>query len=287
MGRGENTVGRIRRWSVTLTAVALAWTLAGVAGAQQAPGAPQPPEVAEVLELAGIDAALEQIPGLVMAQIESRRADMPPGVAGKLEHAMLEAFKPALLKADARAALGGMYEPGLFAQGLVWLRAPLGKRITQFEVDAGKDENQEALGAWVENLMQNAPPKDRIILVADVVRSTDTLATVIDMIVLVAEPIVQTLNALEPVEKQRSQDAIRTVLTSMRNSLEQPMGRQLLVRGMYTYRELSDAEIVSYIQFLRSPAGQGLYKGLNASMLAAIEQAGARFADGFEAVIAP
>lgn len=281
---GRTGKARWRRWAgLALTLAALSLTLAGTAHAQE----PAPPEVAEVMVLSGIDAALEQIPALVTAQIESRRPDLPPRVAEKLERALLDAFKPALLKADARAALAGMYEREMFAQGLAWLRAPLGRRITQVEIDAGKEENQGALGAWVEDLMRHAPPKDRIILVADVVRSTDTLATVIEMIVLVAEPILQTLNALKPAEEQRSQEEIRIVLTSMRNSLEQPMGRELLIRSLYTYRDVGDEELKEYGKFLRSPAGQGLYKALNASMLAAIEQAGGRFADGFEAVIAP
>jgi len=243
--------------------------------------------VSEVMVLAGIDAALDQFPSLIQTQIEARRQDLAPEVAARLERALQDAFKPALLKGDAREMLAAHFQPEVFAEGLPWLRSPLGRRITQLEIDSGKDENQAALGEWVENLPQHPPPKDRIILVADVVRSTDTLTTVIEMIVLVAEPILQTLNAAADEAERRSQEELAVLLNAMRENLGDPIGRQLLLRGMYTYRDVSDADLTAYTAFLRSEAGGALYQALNAGMIAAMEQAGQRFGNSFPSVINP
>lgn len=243
-----------------------------------------PPEISEALSLAGMDAALDQVPGLIKAQVETRQEDLSSGLAGELERAMLEAFSPALLKADARATLAAQYEPGEFDQGLLWLRSPLGRRIVGLEIAAGKDENQAAMGEWIESIPRNPPSKDRIILVADVVRASDSLTIVIETIVLVAEPILQTLNAAAAEDEKRSPDEIRLLLGVMRDRLEDPMGRQMLLRSLYTYREASDEELSNYAAFLRSEAGQGLYQALNASVIAVLERAGGRFAESFGSV---
>jgi hypothetical protein len=272
-------------WGLVLMACAIAWTgvVPHYASAQSDERIAL--EVSEVMVLGGIDIALDQIPDLIAVQINSRRDQLDPAVVQRMESAMLEAYAPALLKADARVGVSQHYDAQVFEKARLWLRSPIGVAFTAMEIEAGKEENHAKLVQFVESLPTNPPTRERLVLVSNIIRATETLKTVIDMLVIVAEPILHTVNALAPPEEQRNPDQVEAMLAVMRDNLEEPMGKQIMIRSLFTYRDATEEQLTVYFSFLKSEEGQALYTALNTGIVVALENASERFAADLEQVI--
>jgi hypothetical protein len=265
----------------------LCWALAGwlacalPASAQDA----SPEDVRELMELSGLNATLAGFPGMASAQARWRAADLPPELAERLDRAMIEAFAPERLRPRVEAVLGQGFRPGEVAKCLEWLRSPLGRRFYALEIAVNAPGQGEQFTEFVRELKSRPPARERIALIGRSLQAMGSVDTYADAAAIVAQPVVVTLDALAPKERRMNAEQILEVLGFFRDLVRPEIEWALAQRAFFAYRDVDDAELRQYVEFLESPPGRSLYAQIRHAMTVALRQSGNEVSKAFSEVV--
>lgn len=268
-----------RGWTCWALLGAAACALAFIAPAAwaQAPGPLS--AVREAMALAGIDAQLEQVPQAAVGQVEQRRERLPADLADWLAVNLAELFSARRMREAVEAEMVRTYDEARMAEALAWLRSPLGRKLTELEIEAGGTESQQRIDAFAEELNDRPPAQERVDRIGRMTRATESLEAGIEAITLLTLPMIYALNAISAPESRASADAISGVVDQMRERLRDPLAEQVVLRALYTYRSIDEDDLERYVTFLESDAGRHLYAGYNLGLLGAMFAAGQELGD--------
>ncbi len=225
---------------------------------------PQNQEGALIQELytkSGLEKQIAQIPLLIQAGFDQAAAEdqRTKGIPEDFSLAMRvmaeEAFSPDSLK----ATILGEFEEKLSIQDmkkvLEWLDSPTGRRCTKLEENAGKPESLVEIEQFVDQMRKTPAPVERLTAIRrldSVVKATEAnVGLMLNNSLAIAIALRSTL----PVEQQRPLADIVDEIEKHRPQLEPMLRSQIGILLLYTYRDLTAAELDQYIEFAGSPAG--------------------------------
>jgi hypothetical protein len=166
-----------------------------------------------------------------------------------------KAFAPATLKETILREFREKLPAEEIKAVLTWLDSPLGKRCTQLEEAASTPRAQAEMQQYAAQLQSAPPTKERVEIFREFDSATKATESSVEMAVNSQIAVTLALMAVLPSEQQKSLDDITREAEKRKPNIETAMRSHLLVSFLYTYRDLTDAEIRQYIDFAKSAAG--------------------------------
>jgi len=225
---------------------------------------PQNQERALIQELyakSGLEKQIAQIPALMQASFDQATAEDPnwKSIPEDLRLAMRalaeEAFIPDKLKATVLTELKEKLTDQDIKKVLEWLESPTGKRCTKVEEAAMAAESLVEIEQFTAQMQKAPPPADRLRTIRKLDSATKSTEASVEVMLITSLAIQIALNSTFPVEQQRPLGDIMEGIENNRSQIETMARSQTAILMLYTYRELTDAEIGQYIDFALSPAG--------------------------------
>ncbi len=218
-------------------------------------------QVLELYAKSGMEKQLRQLPSLIqtlfdqsVAQDEQARK-LPKEVLSAMRASVPEAFAPEKLK---EAMLGELTEK-LPAQDigevLQWLDSPLGKKCTQLEETASTPEAQAEIQQYAARLQGSPPTAERLKVLREFDSALKATESAVDIAIHTQVAVAMAIIAAFPLEQQRPLDDLSREMEKTRPVVEATVRSQMLISDLYTYRNLTEADIQLYTEFAKSPAG--------------------------------
>lgn len=176
----------------------------------------------------------------------------------------IDGLLAAFNQAEANAALLDHLEANFTAEELrsilAWLDSPLGVRLTAAEIEAAGVEGQNNLLRYAATLSGNPPPESRIGLMQELERTAGWTELTLEIMGTMMTGMAQAANAALPESERRAageiEQELAEVLANMAPMLREQLRQQMLLSAHYTYRDFTDDEIRSYIDYLDSETGR-------------------------------
>jgi hypothetical protein len=129
------------------------------------------------------------------------------------------------------------------------------RKITQAENKALSPESQAGLLVYAQNMQQNQPPQERVVVIEEFMDAADMVESAIDIAMELFEGITVSMNLAFPEENRIDRSRIRSLVERIRPTIEKQMEQNIRISTYYTYRDISNEEISAYIAFLKSESG--------------------------------
>lgn len=226
---------------------------------------PQPSAQAdEALDLArrlvqrsGMATQLHAIPIQFEHSAAQHRGRVPAQVITLVTQAGKEAFQPDKLHEEVVRSVAAKMSPADMRDALEWLESGPGGRITAVEEAAATSVSQEAMTRYLDGLKTQPPSPQRVKLIGDVMSVANVVESSAGTLEAITLGIAVGFDAMQPLEKQAGADALQLRLreSNLRGQLLANLGAALPALMLYTYRDVSDADLTAYVKFMRTPAG--------------------------------
>jgi hypothetical protein len=209
----------------------------------------------------GIDKQVRQLPLLIQSSVEQalekddRISDLPRHTKTAISGSVQEAFTPERIKRTIVKEIKASMTVKDLGNVLNWLDSPLGKKCTRLEEEASTPETLSEVKKFAARLKQAPPAANRLDILRRLdaaVKATETNVEIaMNTQLAVAFAVVKSL----PREQQGPLKDIAAQLEKSRPQIEAVMKSQTLLFALYTYQDLTNAELEKYIRFAASPAG--------------------------------
>ncbi|MDH5326793.1 MAG: DUF2059 domain-containing protein [Gammaproteobacteria bacterium] len=210
----------------------------------------------ELLKASGLSEQVDQLPGAVKAgldQAQQQGSPIPAAEYEALSKAMVAAFAPKQVNLAIKAQLKKKLSQADAKQLMAWYKSKLGKKITKAEEKASTPQAMQAMMAQAQSLVSDQARLDLAIKIVNLVKAVDMG---VDLQMHTSKSIVaamsQAANPGAPVDMQ----AIETQLAAGEVQMRDAMQQFMVLSMLYSYKELSVAEIKKYVAFLEKPVTQ-------------------------------
>lgn len=240
--------------------------------------------IAEALEISGTKKALESMPGHIRTQFEARQTTLKAEDKARVVRILGDAFRPDVLYGAVRGAFRTNYEPQRMSVVMTQLRSPLFRKIAGLELAASEPGAKQELERFALGLQGDIPRPARVALVQRHEASMRSAELQVEMAVVAFQTVVRSLEPVMPAAKRPTARETEFGVRALRAQQEN-LTRAALVRWLYTYRSLSDAELAGYVEFGESDAGRWFVstqrRGLLDAMRVAMDSAARQMATAF------
>ena len=153
---------------------------------------------------------------------------------------------------------------------LAWYRSPFGRRVVGLEVRAAAPESQREFRSYTTSISSNLPGA-RVVLVRRLDDASRVTETGLDSLVGMLRGFATAVDAARPVERRMDRAQIEAQLKQTRDQAFGPTRQGALVAMLFTYRDLSDAELARYVSFLESPTGRWFTRLTQSAFLVSLD----------------
>ena len=238
------------------------------------------PAAERLMRLSGLWEQLGATAGGARAGIETavrnRLAPLNEDELERLLRATDAAFAPDTLRAAVRKALAERVAPSHMAPMQAWLEGELGRRITAIEVGASRPDrdSDRALRAGIARLQ--AAPEARRRLVERLVEATKAAESITRMTINVAVAVQRGMASVKPEGPVAPVETLRGSFDGQRAQMLEAYRGMSLALFAEMYQALPDADLLRYLEFLRSEPGQHLLETTMQAMDRAFVEAAER-----------
>lgn len=246
------------------------------------------PAAERLMRLSGLWEQLGATAGGARAGIETavrnRLAPLNEDELERLLRATDAAFAPDTLRAAVRKALAERVAPSHLAPMQAWLESELGRRITAIEVGASRPDrdSDRALRAGIARLQ--AAPEARRRLVERLVEATKAAESITRMTINVAVAVQRGMASVKPEGPVAPVETLRGGFDGQRAQMLEAYRGMSLALFAEMYQALPDADLLRYLEFLRSEPGQHLLETTMQAMDRAFVEAAERLGTRLPAV---
>jgi hypothetical protein len=239
-----------------------------------APASSQAPDADLLQKLyiqSGMAALVEQIPAGVQAGFDQAYGEEQSPAFSASQYKMIRDRIPKVYAPEEmRARILSVVETRMTAADiqtvLDWLESPVGRKCTDLESAAAGPETLQAMQTYARELQQSPPSGQRMALLGELAAAVKAVENAVEVVMNTQLAVAAGVMAMLPAEQQKPFDVIRGQLEQLRPQIEAAMQNQTIIAFLYTYQELSEAEIGEYLKFARSDVG-GRYHDAGAAGL--------------------
>lgn len=236
--------------------------------------------VERIMDLSGINAMVSQAPVLAEDQVRSISIfvvdkDEMDGFS-KLATKIFDSSR--LHKAISGSLLRD-YDAEKYQQILDALNSPIARRMTHLELDASSPEMRSKINEYADSIRGDVP-WPRIELIRDLTDASEMVEAMVDVRMGWYESLVRSQNSLLPFEWRAADEHLARTLRDLRPQVMRNAREWLLVNSLYTYRNVSDYELLQYVELYESEAMRWFSKVANRALVDAYKEADAEWAKG-------
>lgn len=241
-------------------------------------------DIDRLLQRSGIEHFLEALPQQVGEGLAAAIAEDPDGTAlladsvQSLQDSANTTFASGQLAPVIRQVLERRIDADVAREVLAWLDSPLGTRLTLLENVASSPDFPRQLEAYMRTLPDNPPAAERLELLQELDRAANITESGIEVVLHMQLALVVAVVETLPEQQRPTIAELLQSLESERPAIEQMLKQVSLSSLLFTYRDVSDADLQQYIAFLGSPAGKlfqsSLIEGLDLALIQAVRRWG-------------
>ena len=226
----------------------------------------------ELLERSGLRVQLESLSAGVRIQFLRGQGRISSQDRATIDRIASTNFDADAIYSRIKLEFERNLDSGKLAEALAWYRSPLGKRITGLELMALAFENGWDSAVSIERKQAST---QRIALVERLDAGGGASETTVDVTLSIVRSLTRAFQPVLPVSARVSNAQLEDQIAVARSrTLEQIRGA-CLVSMLLAYRSLTDQELVEYVQFVESEAGQWYMSVMNSALLSAVDVAAA------------
>lgn len=216
-----------------------------------------------LLKLIGFDSFVESfVEALRSTDEQISGTDEDANLAWDL--AASQVFPPAKLMEEIVASMDGTMDPEDIKEATIFFETGLGKLVTQMEVDAQSLESgvvDERGSDVLADLIENNP--DRVQAYTDMIDALGAIEAEVAAAMNLNLAIYSGMSRSGRMGFQLSDAEILELVSSQHDMFRSLIRDQIYITFAYTYRNLSDADLRTYTEFLSSGAGKALYSNIH------------------------
>jgi hypothetical protein len=221
--------------------------------------------VARAFEVAGVNDQIAAIPAQIENQFSTQLrndAKMSDADKQKFQAAMTQAFVPAKIERDLKQEFLEPCDPGMLRTVIAGLTNPLEEKMRKLEAFAESPAAREKGEAYAHTLAQNPPARDRVALMLRMDSSLGITKSTMDITLASARGIAVAFGGL-PADGSATLQSKET---------SNQMHGAVLVNLLFTYRDVSDRDLTSYIELYETPAFISFNDRLEKALVACIQR---------------
>jgi hypothetical protein len=221
----------------------------------------------EVIRLSGLTVQVDLLAMMILGEFDRLRSLGLQPAAGATP-VVAETFGAEPMRRNMQEALSRLLDPERTRTLLAWLRAPLSQRIVAFECVLPTAERQTELIDFVNQLPSRPPSPTRLMLIHRLERATD--ATEGSAVVLAAAGAALR-KALRPFVSPAVMAQPEKGGSKASPMVDENARFRTMVSLLFTYRDLSDADLGRYVSFLESPTGRWFTRIVQSAFLTSLD----------------
>jgi hypothetical protein len=228
-----------------------------------------------LLVRSGLSVQLRGLPQQMETDVREVGALLDPNLTAALLSAVRMAFQPELLESDIAARVAKNLTIGDMTSALSWVDSAAGKRITLAEERGSTEFDPQLFTQYVEALRAKPLAEKRGQMLTSVVAATNGAETVLATQEAIAAGVAVGMDSLQPRGRRQSEAALRM---RVRQSVRSETARSAIMQQLplvyaYFYRNITDADLAAYVQFLESRAGKRYQQGMTAAFVEGLARA--------------
>jgi len=241
------------------------------------------PIIRELYVKSGMEKQTQQIPSVTQsyldhsAQKDGELQKLPKRVLSAMRASLPEAFAPARVKEVMLAEFAQELTDEDIKGALQWFDSPLGKKCTQLEEAASTAEAQAEMLKFAAGLQNSPPTAERLKALRELDSAVKITDSAVDMAMSIQVAIALGMLATLPMEQRERPDDVARELERSRPDIENMVRTETFISNLYTYKDLTDAEIKQYAEFARSPAGSKFGLAAISALKKALSEGAARW----------
>jgi hypothetical protein len=216
------------------------------------------------------------------AQIEGETKKNAANLDDKMVNALVasgkDAFRPDLLEADIGGRLAKKLTVGDMKGALAWLETDTGRRVTQAEELSSETIDEGRLHEYAETLKAKPLGPKRTKLITEVISASNAVRAYAATMEAITLGVAIGLDTLQPVDRRQGEARLRGKMLELMppDKVKAGLTQQLPIVFALMYRDISDADLVSYVAFLKSVAGKRYQAGMTGAFTEGVRQASIR-----------
>src|ERR1019366_2721116 len=227
--------------------------------------------VARAFEAAGVNDEIAAIPAQIQSQFSTQlRLDanqndskMSGAEKQRFEAAMTQAFLPATIDRELKREFLEPCDPGMLRSVIAGLTNPLGDRMRKLEAFAESPAARQEGEAYAHTLAQRPPARERVMSMLRMQARLGLTKSTMDITLAFARGIAAAFGGLP------ADGSAEAALQSKQTS--DAMHGAVPVNLLFTYRDVSDQDLTSYIELYETPAFVSFNDRLEKALIACIK----------------
>ncbi|PWJ39126.1 hypothetical protein [Sediminitomix flava] len=214
--------------------------------------------VAEVLEKSGSLVQFNQIDAMIDAQVAARKAGFENEEDfEKFSKFMKSAFNSESLKRDFISYFEQKANEDTLQIVSEIYENPLVVKMKETETSANDPSKQAEMLAFFQGFQSSPPSPERAQLVVELHKELGTAEMTVSIMKNMIVSIAKGANTLQPEDKRVSEDEIlKGIASAFPAGFEQQLTSQLVAMSIYTYKDISDADLEKYVAVWKDPASK-------------------------------
>lgn len=237
--------------------------------------------IRELMRLSGLDKQLSEMGAISLANLkEGEEQEMLPShLYNLLISIVKEAYNVEKIRQHILEQVEKKLDSACIQDVLNWLRSPAGRRITRLEEAATTPEGVRQMRAFAKQLQTNPPSQARVQLAKRLDEATNATELLLEMATVSFQEIVKLTDASMPKgqlillsitpinyieeastllskERQADHDRLSQQMKTKRQKMREEYQNTTLVTFLYTYQDLTDDELETYLAFVESENGR-------------------------------
>lgn len=239
--------------------------------------------VESMVHKSGLVEQIKQFPALIemgLTQARQGNSSLPVEVFEKMKSLVHECFKPETLSASIQSHHVETLAEGDIRYVLDWLDSPLGKQITQLEIDSSSPESMEKMMSMMDQLTKD---ESRLALIKKLDQSIKASEQGFAIMKNMTFAMMTSMLSMIPDNATISSDQIMNMVNRNMEQQEDQVKQNVINSMLFTYRDLSGDELEKYIAFAESESGKRYHtsglEGLDKTLRNAGETFGKQFVE--------
>ncbi len=213
--------------------------------------------ISKYIELSGIDQMLLTFPDQIDAMFSQKiLTSEQPESEKRVAKIMKESFDFVLVKENLNIFLLQNTDINLLENLIQWLETPLAQKIKEEELSSSGPGSQADLLRYIADLQTNPPSQDRIAIIQEIEKTTKLSELSTNITIEMLRGMFKSFNLTLPEDKRKSMGKIEEEINKFKPVIQNSLRQQMILSSFYSYRNISNVELIKYIEFYKSNTGK-------------------------------
>ncbi len=214
-------------------------------------------------EKAGLEVHLQTLQISLKQNCQAYEGYLDQKVLSKVCRSEVIRIAPQHYRTQMISSLAANLDNDQVTEILDWLDTPLGRRVAHMENSA----EPLAAASYIREKLGSTPPRAiRLEFVDNLIQLLNAVEVSIHIATATAMEVAARINQKLPVNSQLDLKEIEQALQSQMPAMTSATRNDLRQRFLYTYRQLPDEQLRSYIQFAQNESVQVFYRSVFSAM---------------------